>query len=119
VLQRGAARNSLRTFRRLKPKGRKRRAEIRPQPDEGGPRAMHYVYILESIATPEHYYIGYTAQLRDRIQKHQADVSSHAAKFRPWKLKLYIAFESKERALAFEHYLKSGSGRAFCKRHFA
>ena len=24
---------------------------------------MHYVYILESIATPGHYYIGYTAQL--------------------------------------------------------
>src|SRR5271165_2889966 len=47
------------------------------------------------------------------------DVSSHAAKFRPWKLKLYIAFESKESALAFEQYLKSGSGRAFCKRHFA
>ena len=44
--------------------------------------AMHYVYILESIATPGHYYIGYTAQLRDRIKKHQADVSSHAAKFR-------------------------------------
>jgi predicted GIY-YIG superfamily endonuclease len=80
---------------------------------------MHYVYILESIATPGHYYIGYTAKLRDRIQKHQAGVSSHAAKFRPWKLKLYIAFESKESALAFERYLKSGSGRAFCRRHFA
>jgi len=80
---------------------------------------MHYVYILESIATPGHYYIGYTANLRDRIQKHQADVSSHAAKFRPLKLKLYIAFESKDSALAFELYLKSGSGRAFCKRHFA
>jgi putative endonuclease len=104
-LQRGAARNSPRTFRRLKPKGRK--------------RAMHYIYILESISTPGHYYIGYTANLRDRIQKHQADVSSHAAKFRPWKLKLYIAFESKDSALAFERYLKSGSGRAFCKRHFA
>ena len=79
---------------------------------------MHYVYILESIATPGtiQWLYGPTPGPN---QKHQADVSSHAAKFRPWKLKLYIAFESKESALAFEQYLKSGSGRAFCKCHFA
>ena len=27
---------------------------------------MHYVYILESISTPEHFYIGYTQDLRER-----------------------------------------------------
>ena len=118
-LQRGAARNSLSTFCRTQTQ---RAKASRRSPAVAGRRrtsAMHYVYILESIATPGHYYIGYTAQLRDRVKKHQADVSSHAAKFRPWKLKLYLAFESKESALAFEQYLKSGSGRAFCKRHFA
>jgi len=79
---------------------------------------MHYVYIIESVSVPGHFYIGYTEELRERIRKHQADVSSHAAKFRPWKLKVYFAFESKETAMRFERYLKSGSGRAFCKRHF-
>jgi len=60
----------------------------------------------------------YTKDLRDRVQKHQADVSSHAAKYRPWKLKAYFAFETPEIARRFERYLKSGSGRAFRKRDF-
>jgi hypothetical protein len=29
-----------------------------------------------------------------------------------------IEFRDQARALAFERYLKSGSGRAFAKRHF-
>ena len=29
-----------------------------------------------------------------------------------------IQLPDEERAVAFEHYLKSGSGRAFAKRHF-
>jgi hypothetical protein len=36
----------------------------------------------------------------------------------PWKLKLYVAFDSIEQAQHFEKYLKSGSGHAFAKRHF-
>ena len=79
---------------------------------------MHYVYILESISTPGHFYMGYTQDLRDRVRNHRADISSHAAKYRPWKLKAYFAFESEEVARRFERYLKSGSGRAFSKRRF-
>jgi len=79
---------------------------------------MHYVYILESLATSGHYYIGYTTDLRERVRKHQAEVSSYAAKYRPWKLKAYFAFETEDIARRFERYLKSGSGRALCKRHF-
>ena len=52
---------------------------------------MHYVYIIESASVPGHFYIGYTEELSERVRKHQADVSSHAAKFRPWKLKVYFA----------------------------
>ncbi|HEX3443606.1 MAG TPA: GIY-YIG nuclease family protein [Chthoniobacterales bacterium] len=74
---------------------------------------MHYVYILESIARPEHYYIRYTTDLRQRVRKHQAEVSSHAAKYRPWKLKAYFAFETEDIARRFERYLKSGSGVQF------
>jgi putative endonuclease len=80
---------------------------------------MHYVYILESKSVPGHFYIGYTENLRERVRKHQADVSTHAAKFRPWTLKTYIACDAKQTAINFERYLKSGSGRVFCKRHFA
>ena len=80
--------------------------------------AMHYVYILESLTVPGHFYIGSTENLRERIRKHHADISAHAAKYRPWKLKTYIALNTKAKALRFERYLKSGSGRVFCKKHF-
>jgi hypothetical protein len=30
----------------------------------------------------------------------------------------YIAFDDYKKAYAFERYLKSGSGRAFAKKHF-
>src|SRR5262249_5144679 len=79
---------------------------------------MHYVYILESVAVPGHFYIGSTDNLRQRLRQHQADVDAHAAKYRPWKLKTYLAFEKKSTAVRFESYLKSGSGRAFCRPHF-
>jgi predicted GIY-YIG superfamily endonuclease len=64
--------------------------------------AIHYVYILESLAVPGHFYIGSTENLRERIRKHHADVSAHAAKYRPWKLKTHIALDTKAKALRFE-----------------
>ncbi|HEY6904367.1 MAG TPA: GIY-YIG nuclease family protein [Candidatus Acidoferrales bacterium] len=76
---------------------------------------MTYVYILESVQTPEHHYVGVTDDLRRRLQKHNARHVSHTSKFRPWRIKTYIAFTGGNRALAFENYLKSGSGRAFAK----
>jgi putative endonuclease len=76
---------------------------------------MTYVYILESVDSPERHYVGVTDDLRSRLQKHNAGDVSHTSKFRPWRIKTYIAFSDEYRALAFERYLKSGSGRAFAK----
>ncbi len=82
------------------------------------PLTMFYTYILRSIEHPEQRYIGHTADLRERLKKHNKGDVPHTAKFRPWKVETYIAFESEEKSIAFEHYLKSGSGHAFAKRHF-
>ena len=79
---------------------------------------MFYTYILRSIEHPEQRYIGHTADLRERLIKHNKGDVPHTAKFRPWKIETYIAFDSEEKAISFEHYLKSGSGHAFAKRHF-
>ena len=38
------------------------------------------------------------------------------AKFKPWDLVWYGAFPDKYKALDFEKYLKSHSGRAFAKK---
>jgi len=77
---------------------------------------MWYVYIIQSVDFPEQEYIGTTANLKRRLPEHNAGRSTHTAKFRPWKLLWYCAFPNKMRALDFEKYLKSHSGRAFAKK---
>jgi putative endonuclease len=76
---------------------------------------MKYVYILES-QNSEHFYVGLTDDLRARLAKHNAGEVPHTSKYRPWQLNTYVAFSNEERAVAFEKYLKSGSGRAFAKK---
>jgi putative endonuclease len=76
---------------------------------------MKYVYILESD-TDEHFYVGITADLRQRLAKHNAGEVPHTSKFRPWRLKTYVAFSNERQASEFERYLKSGSGRAFARK---
>ena len=79
---------------------------------------MYYTYVLESIKHPSTRYIGHTANLRRRLERHNAGEVSSTARHRPWKIRLYIAFETRDLARRFERYLKSGSGHAFAIRHF-
>jgi len=76
---------------------------------------MKYVYILQSLATEENFHSGITDDLGARLLKHNAGGVTHTAKFRPWRIKSYIAFADEARAIAFERYLRSGSGLAFAK----
>jgi putative endonuclease len=76
---------------------------------------MKYVYILENHDS-EHFYVGITDDLRARLTKHDAGEVTHTSKYKPWRLKTYVAFSDEERAIAFEKYLKSGSGRAFANK---
>ncbi len=78
---------------------------------------MFYVYILESTAARGRFYVGSTSDLKARIALHNERTSFHSAKLGPWSLHWYCAFRSREEAETFERYLKSGSGRAFQKRH--
>ena len=75
------------------------------------------VYILQSVAFPTKLYKGVTTCLRERIHEHNLGKVASTRLGRPWKLIVAIDFENAERALAFERYLKSGSGHAFAKRH--
>jgi predicted GIY-YIG superfamily endonuclease len=76
---------------------------------------VKYVYILQSVADTERFYTGITDDLRARLSKHNSGSVTHTAKYRPWRLKSYVAFTDEARASAFEKYLKSGSGRAFAR----
>lgn len=77
---------------------------------------MWYVYIIRSLNSPGEDYIGATADLKRRLNDHNSGKSTHTAKFLPWELIWYSAFPDKYKALNFEKYLKSHSGRAFTKK---
>ena len=68
---------------------------------------MKYVYILESLDA-EHFYVGVTDDLLARLAKHNAGEVPHTSKYRPWRLRTYVAFSDKELAVAFERYLNPG-----------
>lgn len=76
---------------------------------------MYYVYIL--LCSDNKTYIGGTNDLKDRIKRHQKGYIEATKKRLPVKLKAYFAFDNEHTAFTFEQYLKSGSGRAFLKKH--
>ena len=89
-----------------------------PRRNEVKAGTMHYVYMLQSEADPDRFYVGLTTDLKRRFDEHNSGKSIHTNKYIPWKLVTYIAFSNREKAEKFERYLKSGSGRSFATKHF-
>ena len=77
---------------------------------------MYFVYLIQSINFPDQTYIGYTTNVEDRLKAHNSSGSFHTAKRKPWELIAYFGFKSESKAIEFEKYLKSGSGRAFATK---
>ena len=78
---------------------------------------MFYIYILNSLVNKDRMYVGYTEDLANRLAEHNSGECIHTKKYKPWKLCVFMAFDDQKKAIAFERYLKSGSGRSFAKRH--
>jgi putative endonuclease len=76
------------------------------------------VYILRSTLDPARHYVGLTADVPKRLASHNAGQNLATARLRPWRLLVSLQFSDEHSAIAFERYLKSGSGRAFATRHF-
>jgi len=55
--------------------------------------------------------------LARRLEAHNAGRCLHTASGRPWQIDVIVEFADEKRAIAFERYLKSGSGCAFAARH--
>jgi putative endonuclease len=87
-------------------------------PKERRRAGMKYVYMLQSEQYPDRYYVGCTFDLKRRFAAHNRGENAHTKKFAPWVLIGYMAFSDPAKADKFELYLKSGSGRAFAKKHF-
>jgi len=76
---------------------------------------MYYVY---SLKCKNGFYIGCTDDIKKRLERHRDGHVPATASRLPIELEFYFAIENKYKAFEFEKYLKSGSGRAFLKKHF-
>jgi putative endonuclease len=76
------------------------------------------VYVIRSIESPEEIYIGQTENIQRRMSSHNAGTSPHTSKYRPWKKVVVLEFEEVNKAILFEKYLKTCSGRAMIKKRF-
>jgi len=77
-----------------------------------------FVYILRSDVDPDRHYVGLTSDVARRLHWHNAGPSGMTVHHRPWTLVVSAQFIDATTAARFERYLKTGSGRAFAKRHF-
>ena len=76
------------------------------------------VYVLKTASVVGRYYVGITDDVDERLDAHNNGRCLHTTKYRPWALHVAIEFSTQQVAARFERYLKTGSGRAFAKRHF-
>jgi predicted GIY-YIG superfamily endonuclease len=79
---------------------------------------MYFVYLLKSNKD-ESFYTGFSEDVRERLKDHNQFFSPYTSSKAPYDLIWYCAFTDKKKALAFEKYLKSGSGFAFRNKHLA
>ena len=78
-----------------------------------------FVYVLRSDSDPSRHYVGRATDVDERLEWHNAGPCGYTLRHRPWSIVVSVEFPNERAAAHFEKYLKSGSGRAFAKRHFA
>ena len=76
-----------------------------------------FVYILRSMKDGG-IYIGATNNIDRRIREHNDGQVKSTCERKPFEIVSYFKLPTLQRAYQFEKYLKSGSGRAFPRRHF-
>jgi putative endonuclease len=80
---------------------------------------MFYVYLLEN-ANGKGWYIGYSANLKQRIERHQKGDGAQTTKRKQnWSIIYYEAYKDEQDAKGRERFLKSGSGRKYLKKQLA
>ena len=79
-----------------------------------GSTYMYYTYVLE--LTNKNLYIGWTVDLRHRIESHLDGKVKATKPYLPAKPVYYEACLARENAILREKQLKTGFGRAYLKR---
>jgi putative endonuclease len=78
---------------------------------QGAKKIMYYVYVLKSQVDGK-MYVGYTANLRNRLKEHQGGEVISTKSRRPFELIFYEGYKSDEDAKRRERYLKTSNGKS-------
>ena len=78
---------------------------------------MYYVYVL--INEKKNLYIGFTKDLKKRVEKHNSSGTKYTSRFKQWKLIYYEAYLSEQDARRREKRLKDGRARYLLKERIA
>ena len=67
----------------------------------------YYVYMLKTLnGFKNKSYVGYTINLKSRLDKHNTSKGAKATKGYKWKIIYKKRFNSKRKALSYEYFLK-------------
>ena len=67
----------------------------------------YFVYVIGSLKNfKPKTYVGWTKDLNERLRKHNSGEGAKSTKGRKWKIIYHEIFNSKEKALRREYYLK-------------
>jgi putative endonuclease len=77
----------------------------------------YFVYIIQST-TSSKWYVGFSADLKTRINNHNAGFNVATKNRGPWELIFVREFSSKMEAIEFERYLKKTKNKAYIRRAF-
>ena len=66
----------------------------------------YYVYMLKSIGKKPITYVGYTNNLKKRLDLHNSGKGAKFTRGRLWKLIYKEQFKSKNKAISREYYIK-------------
>ena len=79
---------------------------------------MYFVYLLSSINF-EFHYVGFTSNLKKRLNEHNEGKTKSNKEYRPFKIVYFEEIETRENARKREKYFKSAAGRRFLKTKLA
>ncbi|MFH1525997.1 MAG: GIY-YIG nuclease family protein [Bacteroidota bacterium] len=75
----------------------------------------YYTYVLYS-SNFDKIYIGQTSDIIKRLPQHNAGLSKHTKKYRPWEIIHTEEFSTRSEAMKREKELKSHQGRNFIRK---
>jgi len=76
---------------------------------------FYYVYVLQSMKNRS-LYVGYTHDLKKRLQEHNRGLNLSTKRYIPWDLVHYEAYHNEKDAKRREQYLKTSQGIRLLKR---